>query len=552
MDTPTTPYDVHQCWKCSGNTRYYCKSCLCDLCLYCKEKHFKDLTTIAHNVVTYRKKHAYTKTQENCAGHTTTFFEMYCDSCKVPVCCMCSEHRQHRLINIQNAYKTKRQQHRGTIHTIRYETLLYRPILQTRIEADFESCYTNFSIYQSRILTKAKEIKDLIDYVKHTFMCNVFCDVDFKHSCLNQKTEMTKHIVSLQEYEHRYVQPAFTFSALQFHLFIKTARLSQIHFSVHTSKLSMTKSLNKKDVMEFLSGIQITEKGHRSVGCRYKLRMMDRIGFCQSFMLTGVDSCNHISCMASSDRLWVSDVCLILTNTAGFVLHRVADLCIDSYGAHTLNSENELIYIDSNYNIKKLSNDMETTTTFLKISHLARKARCVYWSPSTGDLLIGTYIRELDIGHVMRYNKSGRLTQITQLHNRELKVCGQPNFITENTNGDIVVSNCTNFTTGVVVAKDRSGKHRFYYTGTKSEFRPRGICTDALSHILVYDDATRSINVLHRDGKLLTRILEDLEIVQCSLSYNSNTHQLWVGLENNELYAFRYIDRTNVLTGEFV
>lgn len=342
---------------------------------------------------------------------------MYCDSCKVPVCCMCLEHRQHRLINIQIAYKTKRQQHRGTIHTIRYETLLYRPILQTRIEADFESCYTNFSIYQLRILTKAKKIKDLIDYVQHTFLCNVFCEVDFKHSCLNKKTDITKHIVSLQEYEQRYVQPAFTSSALQFLLFIKTARLSKIHFSVHTSKLSMTKSLNKKDVMESLSGIQITERGHRSLGCKYKLTMMTRIGFCQSFMLTGVDSCNHISCMASSDRLWVCDVCqsLILTNTAGFVLHRVADLCIDSYGAHTLNSENELIYIDSN------SKDMETTTTFLEISHLARKATCVYWSPSTGDLLIGTYIRKLDIGHVMRYNKSGRLTQIAQLHYREHK-----------------------------------------------------------------------------------------------------------------------------------
>lgn len=93
-----------------------------------------------------------------------------------------------------------------------------------------------------------------------TRLCRVFCDVDFKHSCLNQKIEMTNHIVSLQQYEHRYVQPSFTFSALQFLLFIKTARLSQIHFSVHTSKLSMTRSLNKKDVMESLSGIQITER----------------------------------------------------------------------------------------------------------------------------------------------------------------------------------------------------------------------------------------------------------------------------------------------------
>lgn len=281
--------------------------------------------------------------------------------------------------------------------------------------------------------------------------------------------------------------------------------------------------------------------------------MMTRIGFCQSSMLTGVDSCNHISCMASSDRLWVSDVCqsIILTNTAGFILHCVADLCCDSYGAHTLNSEDELIYIDRNYNIKKLSKDIETTTTFLEESHLPWKARCVYWSPSTEDLLIGTYMKKLDIGHIMRYNKSGRRTQMTRLDNRELKMCNQPNFITENINGDIVVSNCTDFTTGAVVAKDRSGKHRFYYTGTKSEFRPRGICTDALSHILVCDDATRSIHMLHRDGKLITRILEGSEISQCSLSYNSNTHQLWVGLENNELYAFRYIGRTDVLTGGF-
>lgn len=113
------------------------------------------------------------------------------------------------------------------------------------------------------------------------------------------------------------------------------------------------------------------------------------------------------------------------------------------------------------------------------------------------------------------------------------------------------MSNCTDFTTVAVVAKDRRGKHRFYYTGSKLEFRPRGICTDALSHILVCDDATRSIHMLHRDGKLIPRILEGSEIGRGSLSYNSNTHQLWVGLENNELHAVRYIDRTDVLTGGF-
>lgn len=308
------------------------------------------------------------------------------------------------------------------------------------------------------------------------------------------------------------------------------------------------------EVVESHGGIQNTKTKKTQEENECLLELVSPPKLLHSFKVTGVLGCFHISCV-TPDRVWVSDSWsrLILSNIKSDNLHSMAKLFHDqiSGGLHALNSECELIYIAKNSNINKLSKDMETTTTFLAISHLARKARCVYWSPSTGDLLIGTYIRKLDIGHVMRYNKSGRLTQIAQLHNRELKVCGQPNFITENTNGDIVVSNCTNFTTGAVVAKDRSGKHRFYYTGTQSEFRPRGICTDALSHILVCDDATRSIHMLNRNGKVITRILECTEISQCSLSYNSNTHQLWVRSENNELFAFRYIDRTDVLTGGF-
>lgn len=51
------------------------------------------------------------------------------------------------------------------------------------------------------------------------------------------------------------------------------------------------------------------------------------------------------------------------------------------------------------------------------------------------------------------------------------------------------------------------------------------------------------LHMLHRDGKLIPRILEGSEIGRGSLS--------WVGLENNELHAVRYIDRTDVLTGGF-
>uniref|UniRef100_K1QSB8 Uncharacterized protein n=1 Tax=Magallana gigas TaxID=29159 RepID=K1QSB8_MAGGI len=58
----------------------------------------------------------------------------------------------------------------------------------------------------------------------------------------------------------------------------------------------------------------------------------------------------------------------------------------------------------------------------------------------------------------------------------------EPNYITENNNGDIAVSDYD-----AVVVTEREGRHRFSYTGHPAEsvLRPRGICTDALSHILV-------------------------------------------------------------------
>lgn len=59
-----------------------------------------------------------------------------------------------------------------------------------------------------------------------------------------------------------------------------------------------------------------------------------------------------------------------MINIVGFVLYCVVDLCIDLYGVYILNSENEFIYIDSNYNIKKLLKDMEIIIIFLEILYL--------------------------------------------------------------------------------------------------------------------------------------------------------------------------------------
>lgn len=108
-----------------------------------------------------------------------------------------------------------------------------------------------------------------------------------------------------------------------------------------------------------------------------------------SLKLTGVYGCHHISC-ATSDQVWVSDYNnLILTDITGVLLHRVKDFSgyLNYFGAHTVNSENELFYIDRFDNINTLSKDMKITSTFIKRTYSSWRPWCVlvpfHWK-STG------------------------------------------------------------------------------------------------------------------------------------------------------------------------
>lgn len=146
------------------------------------------------------------------------------------------------------------------------------------------------------------------------------------------------------------------------------------------------------DVMKPLNEIQITETGKQKQGNECLL-MMSPPKLLHSFTVAENHSGGPISLFLSgtSDRFWISgkENNLILTKTTGVPLHIAKDLCNALFrGLHTVNSEGELIYIDKNNVIKKLSKDMNTTITFKETTGITWEPHCVYWSPSTGDLLV--------------------------------------------------------------------------------------------------------------------------------------------------------------------
>ena len=227
----------------------------------------------------------------------------------------------------------------------------------------------------------------------------------------------------------------------------------------------------------------------------------------RSITVKEVDCFSHISCVTSV-RVWVNDVfhLILIDLRTGYTLNHVGD-SLHSYffGLHTVNSTSELTYIDEEFNIKSVSGDGKTKL-FIEREDSPWTPHCVYHSPITGDLLVVMCRYDRYIGKVNRFDKEGKITQ--SIGNENNNLYKFPRYITENVNRDVVVPDLKQHK-GKIVVTDNLGRHRFSYTGppSGSGLEPRGICTDALLHILVCDAITNTVQLLNSDGHFLLYLL---------------------------------------------
>ncbi|XP_062612894.1 uncharacterized protein LOC134274638, partial [Saccostrea cucullata] len=155
-----------------------------------------------------------------------------------------------------------------------------------------------------------------------------------------------------------------------------------------------------------------------------------------------------------------------------------------------------------------------------------------------------------------RYSNRGHHIQTMWLHNMGKKLYRDLRYITENRNGDVIVSDWNGIDHGTLLVTERGGSHRFSYTGHPSEsrFQPLGICTDVLSHILVCDWNAATVHMVDKDGHFLSLIqIHHQHRINnpWSLSYDDKTHLLWVGLRtDNKVCEYRYIARHDCMTGK--
>ena len=581
--------NVKTCSLCPGNTEYYCYICDQDLCLQCKEEHVINLDTLHHNVTVYRGKYTNAFQLEKCVSHQSEYYNGYCETCEVPVCEACSDHiprriplldcflsyrnSRHRVIDIKSAYKKKWNQHQELFFNIRSNILYERSIMMEEINAEtFNNCETihrKIDLCQKAIVINGHKLNDFIDAV---LRMRVSIKV-YQHRYIGQMLIMTRHITMAKKYENRYVENVH--KPVQFLRFVKTTNFPQIRDTPHLSQHQFflpTGEVNLFDLTELLSEIQITERGQRQVENDHLLMIMPSPVLQRSLRLTEVKNCFQMSCVASY-CVWFSDEkkkLILKDTTTDEKLHIITDSRNKSSGSHTVNTNGDIIYVDRHYNIKTLSSDLKKGRTFIKSNYKFGnwKPLSVSCSPSSGDVYVGMYSdsivfmsdhtdRDNSIGKLCRYSTTGQIKQTifrcrVPSENTDSILYGFPQYIIENTNGDIVVSDSGKH---AVVVTDNVGNLRYSYTGHPSSSRllPKGICTDPLSNILVCVE--NEVQIIDRDGQFLSCLLTnptEISEPQC-LNYDVNCHLLWVGsAQNNIISTYKYVTRHPVLFGKSI
>ena len=137
-ETISTKVNVKQCSLCQGDTEYHCRTCGQNLCPTCKNKHNLRLDTKRkhHNPILYRAKFKSFFKIERCATHPDQVYEWYCETCDLPVCLHCNEHKQHKLQNIGTIYDDKRKKNEESVFNIRNDILYPTQALHAAVKKD--------------------------------------------------------------------------------------------------------------------------------------------------------------------------------------------------------------------------------------------------------------------------------------------------------------------------------------------------------------------------------------------------------------------------------
>eukprot|EP00105_Crassostrea_gigas_P034077 XP_019918225.1 PREDICTED: transcription intermediary factor 1-beta [Crassostrea gigas] len=554
---------------CEKNCQFYCNDCHHPMCEQCRDEHQKDKKTKNHEVVPYKQRKRPLPV-EKCKIHPTRNIELLCEECQIPICSKCTatkEHRGHAFTDLEFVFdeKVSLKCHEEIAKIRNY----FDPVsqdLKKEIAGDVTEIKKIMEDIRTSMKAEAKSVKQIVDIITSEKIEQVNkIEQSLLQTLNNQNQQIDDYINSLNDLIKRfygYLSPSnieqLTFALKSENFIIRpipetSKPVPPVFTAGQHSKEDVAKLLgritvpkakpeNRKTKPMETASTQLKPTGKQRNQDREKsdvkqtLSLSSSVTKVREYKVPGVNGVFHIS-LGKSGRLWVSDYYgnLLQTDLQGNQLQKIQTNGQDE-GYHTVTQDGGLIYTDKeNKVINRITLD-NTITEFIKTGDW--RPLSIHSSQINGDILLG--MKTDEEAKVTRYNKTGTEIQNIERDHKGQVLYSGPHYITENINGDVCVSD---YDYNAVVVVDKSGQHRFSYTGQESGFGPYGICTDVLGHILVCDTYSYTVHLLDQDGQFLSLLLTSQQRVDDPRSVCvDDENNLWVGQwGTNTVTVYKYL-----------
>eukprot|EP00105_Crassostrea_gigas_P001662 XP_011413917.1 PREDICTED: E3 ubiquitin-protein ligase TRIM36-like [Crassostrea gigas] len=482
-----------ECDLCQQPVSFFCRRCGVNLCDPCVPIHLRVKSKNGHDIVDYTSKDDDDKC--HCDSHPQNDCSAYCKTCDAPICMLCVsiKHKSHEMSELSDKIEELLKiiaKENDQLQSSKHE-------LERILDHTMKMLSSIPSIYKQRkdeVTARGEEWhKQIEETVKK--LHQELDDMRKEHEAVlqKQKKEFEEKIGKVNEMNAKTTKLQKSKNVTELKTFVPVIE-KQTNFS-EVSQYSFPKSFERK-IDEYLE-IKLKEKESSN-------RTILDVPTVTSVIDTGFpaneETNNRLYGMAVTDdnKVWMGGASkeLKLFDLQGHLHHTVS---ITTHGMFLCMYNKHVVYT-TNKGVKTISDTDTVVTMFTTGDWWPRGAT----SAASGDLLV--CLRKDDQYKVVRYSSTGTVLQEIQYDSQCQPLYKQAVYITENVNGDIIV---TDWEKKAVIAVDRLGIFRYSYSGKDSDFRALSVATDSVGHVIVTGGVGKKISMLDRDGRFLRYIIPE-------------------------------------------
>ncbi|XP_065944139.1 E3 ubiquitin-protein ligase TRIM71 isoform X2 [Magallana gigas] len=506
-----------ECDLCQKPVSFFCRRCGVNLCDPCVPVHLRLKSKTGHDVV-----HFTSREDENtclCESHPLNDCSAYCKTCDVPICFLCVSitHKSHEISELSD--KIKELNRHGKPEELLNVIAKENERLQSS-KQDLEKILNHTTKQLSWLPLNYKKKKDEVTargekwhkQIEETVkkLHQELDDMQKEHEAVLQKQKkgFEEMIEKVDEINKKVIELHKSKNAIELQRFKPMIEKQETlkEFLQYSFPTFYECKIDPNYLQTYFGYVEKTQEKKMSL-LENKFKENDLSGrrilevpTVTSVIDTGFPADkknNRLLSMAVTvdNKVWMGGPSreLKLFDLQGH-LHHTVSITVDGMFICVYNKQ--VVYSEPLNKAVRMISDTDTVVTMFTTGD---------WGPygvtsaASGDLLV--CLRKDDQSKVVRYSSTGTVLQEIHYDSQCQPLYELPYYITENVNGDIIV---TDWRKRAVIVVDKLGIFRYLYSGPKYSM----VTTDSVGHIIVTDGRSK-IHMLDRDGRFLRYIIPE-------------------------------------------